>query len=227
MTYNITDALLSLTPGAQWVLRGDEYSGLEWLDETQTKPTEEEVVQKIAELTYQKEVEVYKEQRAAEYPSYADQFDKIYHSGVNAWKSQIRSIKDKYPKQTIDADVLQTRKDTALSELQKQRYLKAVERLDQYILSEGRPEISEDVVVRTEEVWNQRTEEFEEVNVTDNVLIQSGIDPLPATVIQNDPETGEEIAIRNPLIVKDEEERAAAQAVVDATPQSVIDAINS
>ena len=227
MTYNITDALLSLTPGAQWVLRGDEYSGLEWLDETQTKPTEEEVVQKIAELTYQKEVEVYKQQRAAEYPSYADQFDKIYHSGVNAWKSQIRSIKDKYPKQTIDADVLQTRKDTALSELQKQRYLKAVERLDQYILSEGRPEISEDVVVRTEEVWNQRTEEFEEVNVTDNVLIQSGIDPLPATVIQNDPETGEEIAIRNPLIVKDEEERAAAQAVVDATPQSVIDAINS
>ena len=227
MTYNITDALLSLTPGAQWVLRGDEYSGLEWLDETQTKPTEEEVVQKIAELTYQKEVEVYKQQRAAEYPSYADQFDKIYHSGVNAWKSQIRSIKDKYPKQTMDADVLQTRKDAALSELQKQRYLKAVERLDQYILSEGLPEIREDVVIRTEEVWNQRTEEFEEVNVTDNVLVQSGIDPLPATVIQNDPETGEEVAIRNPLIVKDEEERAAAQAVIDATPQSVIDAINS
>jgi len=29
------------------------------------------------------------------------------------------------------------------------------------------------------------------------------------------------------LIVKDEEERAAAQAVIDATPQAVIDALNS
>ena len=24
--------------------------------------------------------------------------DKIYHSGVNAWKAQIKAIKDKYPK---------------------------------------------------------------------------------------------------------------------------------
>lgn len=35
------------------------------------------------------------------------------------------------------------------------------------------------------------------------------------------------LTVRNPLIVKDEEERAAAQAVVDATPQAVIDAINN
>ncbi len=33
--------------------------------------------------------------------------------------------------------------------------------------------------------------------------------------------------VRNPLIVRDEEERTAAQAVVDATPQAVIDSINS
>ena len=227
MTYNITDALLSLTPGAQWVLRGDEYSGLEWLDETQTKPTEEEVIQKIAELTYQKEVEVYKQQRAAEYPSYADQFDKIYHSGVNAWKSQIRSIKDKYPKQTMDADVLQTRKDTALSELQKQRYLKSVERLDQYILSEGLPEIREDVVVETKEVFNEETGEVEIVNITENVVTQTAIEPLEETVEVYNEETETMETVRNPLIVRDAEERAEAQAVIDATPQSVIDAINS
>ena len=34
-------------------------------------------------------------------------------------------------------------------------------------------------------------------------------------------------SVRNPLVVKDEEERAAAQAVVDATPESVIEAVNS
>jgi len=42
------DALLSLHPGAEWVLRGDN---LEWLDTKQTQPTEEEIQAKIAELT--------------------------------------------------------------------------------------------------------------------------------------------------------------------------------
>ena len=40
----------------------------------------------------------YKQQRAAEYPSYADQFDTIFHQGIDAWKAQIQAIKDKYPK---------------------------------------------------------------------------------------------------------------------------------
>ena len=40
MKYNIPEALTALKPGAEWTLRGDEYSGLEWLDRKQTKPTE-------------------------------------------------------------------------------------------------------------------------------------------------------------------------------------------
>ena len=117
----ISDALQVLRPGAEWSIGNNSYSELDWLDTEQTKPTEEEVVQKIAELTYQKEVEVYKEQRAAEYPPYADQFDKIFHSGVNAWKTQIRAIKDKYPKQTMDPDVLAERKRQALEDLEASR----------------------------------------------------------------------------------------------------------
>ena len=50
MKYDITDAIMSLKPGAQWVLRGTEYSGLEWLDSGQTKPTETEVNSKISSL---------------------------------------------------------------------------------------------------------------------------------------------------------------------------------
>ena len=38
--------------------------------------------------------------RQAEYPSYADQFDKIFHEGVDAWKAEIQAVKDKYPKGT-------------------------------------------------------------------------------------------------------------------------------
>ena len=40
----------------------------------------------------------YKDLRAAEYPSYGDQFDTIFHEGIDAWKAQIQAVKDKYPK---------------------------------------------------------------------------------------------------------------------------------
>ena len=40
----------------------------------------------------------YDELRRAEYPPIEDQLDKIYHSGVAAWKKDIKKIKDKYPK---------------------------------------------------------------------------------------------------------------------------------
>ena len=40
----------------------------------------------------------YKGLRQAEYPSIADQLDTLYHSGLDAWKAQIKTVKDKYPK---------------------------------------------------------------------------------------------------------------------------------
>ena len=50
MKYDITHALIALKRGAQWNLRGDDISGLEWLDSSQTKPTETEIYSKISEL---------------------------------------------------------------------------------------------------------------------------------------------------------------------------------
>ena len=50
MKYDIPGALQSLKPGAEWTLRGEDYSGLEWVDKKQTKPTETEVNSKISEL---------------------------------------------------------------------------------------------------------------------------------------------------------------------------------
>ena len=114
----ISDALQVLRPDAEWAIDNNSYAQLNWLDTEQTKPTEEEVVQKVAELTYQQEVEVYKEQRAAEYPSYADQFDKIFREGVDAWKADIQAIKDKYPKLTMDNGELERRKQQALTDLE-------------------------------------------------------------------------------------------------------------
>jgi len=42
--------------------------------------------------------EAYKYQRVAEYPTWNEQLDNIYHNGVDAWKADIKAIKDKYPK---------------------------------------------------------------------------------------------------------------------------------
>ena len=50
MKHDITTALQALKPGAEWVIRGEDYSGLEWLDSKQTQPTETEVNSKISEL---------------------------------------------------------------------------------------------------------------------------------------------------------------------------------
>ena len=63
MKYDITDALLALKPGAQWVLRGTEYSGLEWVDSGQTKPTETEVNSKISELDSAEAMKLLREER--------------------------------------------------------------------------------------------------------------------------------------------------------------------
>ena len=52
---------------------------------------------KAAVEAYAKSQE-YKYKRAAEYPSFADQFDTIFHEGLDAWKAQIQAVKDKYPK---------------------------------------------------------------------------------------------------------------------------------
>ena len=117
----ISDALQVLRPGAEWAIDNNSYAQLNWLDTEQTKPTEEEVVQKIAELTYQQEVEVYKEQRAAEYPPYADQFDQIFHDGIDAWKATILEVKRRYPKQVMEPEVLEERKRQALADLEASR----------------------------------------------------------------------------------------------------------
>ena len=117
MKPDITHAILALKPGAEWNLRGDNYSGLEWLDKSQTKPTEEEVVRKLAELEYMDEINQYQRDRKVAYPSAGDQFDRIFHDGVEAWKGDIQGIKNVYPRKYPDPVELKTRQDKAIEDL--------------------------------------------------------------------------------------------------------------
>jgi len=61
------------------------------LDNTKIAAARKEIDDAYAAKKYQRD-------RAAEYPSWQDQLDKIYHSGIDAWKADIKAIKDKYPK---------------------------------------------------------------------------------------------------------------------------------
>ena len=40
----------------------------------------------------------YADARVAEYPPLQEQLDKIYHDGVESWRTDITKIKNKYPK---------------------------------------------------------------------------------------------------------------------------------
>ena len=64
------------------------------------KPTEADCTNGLKALqdAWDLENDSYKSKRRAEYPSIEDQLDKIYHSGIDAWKADIKAVKDKYSK---------------------------------------------------------------------------------------------------------------------------------
>ena len=146
----------------------------------------------------------YADLRRADYPPIEEQLDKIYHSGVNAWKEQIKEIKDRHPKGITGRTDIAPLPDWVTTAVENYRfnqqlraYVDAVERLAQHRLSETQEKAVDEVLEGT---------------VYHTVEIQPYIEALPAD---------------DPRVIQDEVERAEAQAVIDATPQNVIDAINN
>ena len=145
------------------------------------------------------------------------------------WDAHVADVKTRFPKTitggTTIGDVPQDLLDAAANKLfaqQAEAYKTASARLEQYQLSVGVPESSETIVIGQE--WNEETEEMQDVTET---VVTPAIEPLEATVEETtyDIETDTNITetIENPLITKDNEERAAAQAIIDSTPQAVKD----
>ena len=82
MKYDIPAALQALKPGAEWVLRGDNWSGLEWLDKKQAAPTEKEVTDKIAELDAAEAMRLLRVERNARLQALDWEVVKAYSAGV-------------------------------------------------------------------------------------------------------------------------------------------------
>ena len=142
----------------------------------------------------------YSELRATEYPPITDQLDKIYHSGVTVWKKDIKAIKDKHPKTITGGTTIGDIPDWVQTAADNWTFNK---QLREYVDAVERLEL--DAVVASDDIPATI-----EVTSTDEETMESTTTTVP-----------------NPVIVKDEDERDAAQAVVDATPQPVIDSINN
>jgi len=129
----------------------------------------------------------------------------------------------------FDGDIpedLQAAADEKQFNQQLADYRVAVARLAQYVVAEGRNQVTE-MQPTGEQVWNEETMEMEDV--MHEVITVTAIDPVEATVTRLvysddiDAEPTEE-TIENPLITTDVAERTAAQATVDATPAAVVEA---
>ncbi len=59
----ITDALQALRPNSEYSVIGNVYSGIDWLDKSQTKPTEDEINAKITQLESAEPFRLLREER--------------------------------------------------------------------------------------------------------------------------------------------------------------------
>ena len=93
MKLGIGEAILALKPGAKFILRGTEYSGIEWKDDSQTKPTEDEVNAKVTELTNAEPMKLLREERT----KILAQSDWMANSDVtmsDEWKTYRQALRD-------------------------------------------------------------------------------------------------------------------------------------
>ena len=168
------------------------------------------------------------------YASIGEQLDMQYKG---TWEAHILDVKTRFPKtntgSTTIADVddwVQEKADEWTFNKQLSEYTAAIARLDNYILADGRAEVTEmqdtlEVIVDDDGI-PVLNDDGENTYVQEEVVVVSAIEPLEATVEQTVYDEDDEPTvetIENPLITTDNAERVAAQAVVDNTPQPVID----
>ena len=90
----IIKAILKINPQAQVTVSADDINQIIWENGTPPIP-KEQILAILPEV--EKEINTINN-RVKEYGSWQSQLDEIYHNGIDAWKTRIASIKEKYPK---------------------------------------------------------------------------------------------------------------------------------
>ena len=95
----IVDAIDKLRPGAEWAIDGGTYSGLRWLDKSQTKPTEDEINAKIVELTDAEPYRLLREERNRRLQA-TDWRATVDNTLSGDWKAHRQDLRDLPAQQT-------------------------------------------------------------------------------------------------------------------------------
>jgi hypothetical protein len=96
---NIPAILTRNYPGAQWVLNGDDYEGLEWLDDS-PKPTKKALEQAWPAVDLAVRTEAVERARQAAYRETADPIFFEYQAGEASqsdWKEARNAVKQQHP----------------------------------------------------------------------------------------------------------------------------------
>ncbi len=103
MSIGKIDALMSLVPGAGYVLQAD--GTLIWMDESITQPTDSAINAEVTRLTNEYDDNKYQRDRAVAFPNIGDQLDLLYKDmlagkvdSTGEFAKAIKATKDKYPK---------------------------------------------------------------------------------------------------------------------------------
>ena len=104
---HIEDVLIELHTG-QWFGWSDPYNKVydniilhptvNGVEVNYEKPTKKSLEDDLQRMQDEFDAQDYARDRAKAYPSFADQFDQIFHEGIDAWKETIKAVKDAHPK---------------------------------------------------------------------------------------------------------------------------------
>jgi hypothetical protein len=95
---DIAQSILAINSSAKFTIFGEDSSSIVWQDKT-TPIAEADILAKQKELQTAYDANKYQRDRAEAYPSIANQLDDLYHNGIDGWKTTIKAIKDKHPKE--------------------------------------------------------------------------------------------------------------------------------
>jgi hypothetical protein len=101
MSVDYAAVLNHIRPNTEWSLNGNDYSGLEWLDDS-PKPTKKTLDDAWPEVQRQQQIEAVRAERAGLYRAETDGifFEAMRDEGtvtLDDWKAAVKAIKDSHP----------------------------------------------------------------------------------------------------------------------------------
>ena len=94
-----SDAILSLTPNAKFGIYGTTLDGLEWPEQSSSRPSDEDIETELKKLQDEYDAQEYARKREVEYPTIKELVVALYDTDDKAdIEAKRAEVKKKYPK---------------------------------------------------------------------------------------------------------------------------------